>query len=131
MSIGKLARGVGVKVVTIRYYEQIGLLPPPARTANNYRVYNEEHARRLRFIRRCRDLGFSLHQVRDLCRLSAENATACVEVCRLAERHLQAIESKLIALHRLAAELRRISATCNGDNSTSGCRIIKALSLTA
>ena len=64
LSIGNLAKATGTKVVTIRYYEQIGLLPVPARTEGNYRAYNDEHLRRLRFIRRCRDLGFTLDQVR-------------------------------------------------------------------
>jgi DNA-binding transcriptional MerR regulator len=64
-SIGDLAKGAGTKVVTVRYYEKIGLLPVPSRTAGNYRTYSNEHIRRLRFIRRCRDLGFTLDQIRD------------------------------------------------------------------
>jgi DNA-binding transcriptional MerR regulator len=98
------------------------------RTAANYRAYSQEHAQRLRFIRRCRDLGFSLDQVRDLLRLSAENAPSCAEVCRIAGRHVQAIESKLADLKRLAAELRRISASCNGSRPMAECRIMEALS---
>jgi DNA-binding transcriptional MerR regulator len=128
MSIGKLAKETGVKVVTIRYYEQIGVLPAPARTAGNYRTYSEEHAQRLRFIRRCRDLGFSLDQVRDLFRLSTENAPSCAEVCRLAERHLKAIEDKLADLNHLASELRRISVSCSGSKPMAECRIMEALS---
>jgi DNA-binding transcriptional MerR regulator len=128
LSIGELAEQTGVKVVTIRYYEQIAVLPAPARTAGNYRIYSREHLRRLRFIRRCRDLGFSLHQVRDLLRLSSENAPSCAEVCRMAERHLKAIEDKLADLKRLAFELRRISASCTGDRPIGECRIIEALS---
>ena len=69
MSIGELAKETGVKIVTIRYYEQIGVLPAPARTAGNYRAYNEGHAQQLRFIRRCRDLGFSLDEVEEPLRL--------------------------------------------------------------
>ena len=115
MGIGELAKETGVKVVTIRYYEQIGVLPAPNRTGGNYRTYREEHAQRLRFIRRCRDLGFSLDQVRDLFRLSAENGPSCAEVCRVAERHLKAIEAKLADLNRLASELRRMSRSCNGS----------------
>jgi DNA-binding transcriptional MerR regulator len=98
MSIGELAKETGVKVVTIRYYEQIGVLPAPPRTAGTYRTYSEHHLRRLRFIRRCRELWFSLDQVRDILRLSAENAPSCAEVCRIAERHLNAIEDKLADL---------------------------------
>jgi DNA-binding transcriptional MerR regulator len=116
-----------VKVVTIRYYEQIGVVPLPVRTSANYRAYSPEHVQRLRFIRRCRDLGFSLDQVRDLFRLSAENAPSCVEVCRVAERHLQVIQSKLADLERLASELLRISASCNGSRPMAECRIMEAL----
>jgi DNA-binding transcriptional MerR regulator len=128
LSIGELAKTTGVKVVTIRYYEQIGVFPAPARTAGNYRIYGQKHAQRLRFIRRCRDLGFSLDQVRDLFRLSAENAPSCAEVCRIAERHLKAIESKLADLSRLASELRRIGASCSGNTPMAECLIMEALS---
>jgi DNA-binding transcriptional MerR regulator len=128
LSIGELAKDTGVRVVTIRYYEQIGVLPAPERTVANYRTYNQEHARRLRFIRRCRDLGFSLHQVRDLFRLSAENGPRCAEVCRIAERHLKAIEDKLADLNHLASELRRISASCSGSSPMAECSIMEALS---
>ena len=128
MSIGELARTTGVKVVTIRYYEQIGVLPTPSRTSGNYRIYGQEHARRLRFIRRCRELGFSLDEVRDLFRLSARNAPSCAEVCRIAELHLQAVEKKLADLSYLASELRRISASCNGNRPMAECRIMEALS---
>ncbi|MDQ6666400.1 MAG: helix-turn-helix domain-containing protein [Acidobacteriota bacterium] len=122
LSIGELAKETGIKIVTIRYYEQIGVLPAPARTPGNYRAYDEEHAQRLRFIRRCRDLGFSLDQVRDLFRLSAENAPSCVEVCGIAERHLKAIEGKLADLNRLASELSRISASCSGNRPMAECK---------
>jgi DNA-binding transcriptional MerR regulator len=128
MSIGELAKETGVKVVTIRYYEKIGVLPAPKRTAGNYRAYNEGHAQRLRFIRRCRDLGFPLDQVRDLFRLSAENAPSCAEVCRVAERHLKAIEDKLADLNHLASELRRINASCSGSRPMAECRVMEALS---
>lgn len=127
LSIGELAKKSGVKVVTIRYYEQIGLLPAPARTEGNYRAYDREHASRLGFIRRGRDLGFTLDQVRDLLRLSSEDAPTCEEVCDLAARHLQSIESKVADLERLAAELRRMSASCSGSLPMSECRIIEAL----
>lgn len=127
LSIGELAKKSGVKVVTIRYYEHIDLLPAPARTEGNYRTYNREHASRLSFIRRCRDLGFPLDQVRDLLRLSSEDAPSCEEVCHLAARHLQSIEDKVADLERLAAELRRMSASCSGSLPMSDCRIIEAL----
>lgn len=128
LRIGELARQTGVKVVTIRYYEQVGLISPPQRTAGNYRTYSCEDAKRLRFIRRCRDFGFSLEQVRDLLRLSAENAPSCAEVCRLAKEHSRAIQDKLADLTRLASELERIATSCTGRRPMAHCRIIETLS---
>src|SRR5919197_2776057 len=115
LRIGEMAKATCVKVVTIRYYEQIGLMPAPPRTEGNYRAYTEEHISRLRFIRRCRSLGFTLEQVRDLLRLSSEQNQACSEVDRITKRHLTEIEEKIADLSRLAVELRRISRRCHGD----------------
>ena len=77
LRIGDLAKATGTKVVTIRYYEQIGLLPVPFRTDGNYRCYTEEHVRQLRFVRRCRNLGFTLAQVRELLHLSLQANHEC------------------------------------------------------
>ena len=128
LTIGKLACETGVKVVTIRYYEQIGLMPIAPRTDGNYRTYSLEHRRRLLFIRRCRDLGFTLDQIRDLLRLSSEKTQACAEVDRIAEQHRHTVEAKLADLTRLASELRRLSACCRGKGVIADCRIIEALS---
>jgi DNA-binding transcriptional MerR regulator len=73
-SIGELSKATGVKVVTIRYYEHVKLMPEPARTEGNYRIYSREHLHRLQFVRRCRDLGFTLDQLRDLLGLSVQAA---------------------------------------------------------
>jgi DNA-binding transcriptional MerR regulator len=107
MSIGDLAKATGVKVVTIRFYEQVGLMPTPSRTEGNYRVYKPEHVRRFKFIRRLRALGFTLDQVRDLLRLSSEKNQACSEVDRITNRHLAEVEQKIRDLQKLASELRR------------------------
>ena len=128
MSIGGLAKATGVKIVTIRYYEQVGVLPAVNRTSGNYRNYGGDHVRRLRFVRRCRDLGFSLDQVRDLLRLSATNGPTCAEVCAMAARQRAAVEKKIADLKRLASELQRIGASCNGRRTMAECRIIEALS---
>jgi DNA-binding transcriptional MerR regulator len=127
-TIGKLAGETGVKVVTIRYYEKIGLMPAAPRTDGNYRMYGLEHRTRLHFIRRCRGLGFTLDQVRDLLRLSSEKTQACAEVDRIAEQHRRTVEEKLADLTRLASELRRLSACCRGKGLIADCRIIEALS---
>ncbi len=128
LSIGEVAKATGIKVVTIRYYEQIGLVSPPSRTGGNYRAYSQEHLRRLRFIRRCRDLGFTLVQVRELLRLSSKKNQGCSEVDRITARHLADVEDKISDLKRLSKELRRLSACCRGEGLIADCRIIEALS---
>jgi len=128
LTIGDLAKATGTKVVTIRYYERIGLLPPPERTGGNYRAYEPMHLDRLRFIRRSRGLGFTLDQIRELLRLSSQEGKACVEVDRIAAAHLAETEEKIADLTRLAARLRRIISRCEGGGVIADCRIIEALS---
>jgi Cu(I)-responsive transcriptional regulator len=125
--IGDLAKQTGVKVVTIRYYEQAGLLPVCQRTSGNYRMYAQEHLERLNFVRRCRELGFSLEQIKDLLLLSASQSPTCTDVCKVAADHLKEVESKITDLMRLAFELRRISSSCNGKQPSADCRIIASL----
>lgn len=128
LKIGQLAKVTDTKVVTIRYYEKIGLLAPPRRTAGNYRAYEPRHLERLRFIRRCRDLGFTLDHVRDLLRLPCDEDQKCTEVDRIAVEHLFAVERKIADLERLADELRRIGSLCKGGGRIADCRIVEALS---
>jgi DNA-binding transcriptional MerR regulator len=128
LNIGGLSKETGVKVVTIRFYEKIGVLDAPPRSGGNYRVYSHQHVRRLHFVRRCRDLGFSLNQIVDFLSLSSENSSSCTKVCRIAERHLKDVEDKLADLKRLALELRRITSSCSGTHPMSECQIIEALS---
>jgi DNA-binding transcriptional MerR regulator len=125
--IGDLAKRTGVKVVTIRYYEQAGLMPICERTTGNYRVYAQEHLERLHFVRRCRGLGFSLKQIKDMLLLSAAESPTCADVCDVAAGHLKEVESKIADLRRLASELRRLRSSCNGKRSSRECRIIAAL----
>lgn len=127
LKIGDLARATDTKVVTIRYYEKIGLMPAPARSDSNYRHYEAGHLDRLRFIRRCRDLGFSLDQIRDLLDLSSDTERPCTDVDALAATHLAEVERKIADLQALAAELQRISASCNGGGMISNCRILDAI----
>ena len=128
VGIGELAKLTTTKVVTIRYYERIGLLASPPRTAGNYRAYDREQVSRLRFIRRCRDLGFTLDQVRDLLRLSSRKDQDCTAVDRLTAAHLAAVESKIADLKRLATELQRLNTCCQGGGRIADCRIVEALS---
>lgn len=127
LKIGDLARATDTKVVTIRYYEKIGLMPAPARSDSNYRHYDAGHLERLRFIRRCRDLGFSLDQIRDLLELSSDTERPCTDVDAIAAMHLAEVERKIADLQALATELQRISASCNGGGMISNCRILNAI----
>lgn len=127
LKIGDLAKETGTKVVTIRYYEKIGLLPAPERNQGNYRTYERAHLDRLRFIRRCRALGFSLDQIRDLLALASDAKRSCHEVDKLTADHLAEVEAKIADLTRLAQELRRISRRCSGGGTIANCRIIEAI----
>ena len=126
--IGDLARVSKVKVVTIRYYEQVGLIPPAPRTEGNYRIYGRESRERLCFIRRCRELGFNLDQIRDLLRLASDKTMPCAEVKRIATEHRKAVAAKLAGLQSLEDKLRRIGSSCSGDCIIADCRIVEALS---
>lgn len=126
-SIGDLARATGTKVVTIRYYERIGLLPAPERTAGNYRSYGTDHLGRLSFIRRARDLGFTIEQVRDLLGLSDQRERSCEAVDAIACEHLAEVERKIADLQALRRELASIIDQC-GCGTIAECRIIEALS---
>lgn len=127
LKIGDLARETDTRVVTIRYYEKIGLLPAPPRRDGNYRVYGGAELARLRFIRRCRALGFSLDQVRELVALSSEAERPCAEVDRLTAVHLAEVKRKIADLTALAEELTRISSSCQGRETISNCRILDAI----
>ena len=126
-SIGELSRRVGVKVPTIRYYEEIGLLPPPPRTEGRQRRYGESEAARLGFIRHARDLGFEVEAIRDLLSLSARPGEPCEPADRIVLRHLEDVDRKIDQLTRLRAELRRMLEGC-GHGQVSDCRIIQVLS---
>ena len=128
LSIGGLAKAAGVKVVTVRYYEKVNLMPEPSRTEGNYRAYKREHLQRLRFIRRCRDLGFTLDQVREIMQLSVQAERGCSGIGQLTAKHLADIERKIADLKSLAAELRRINRRCPGNRTIANCRILEALS---
>ncbi|PKU24402.1 MerR family transcriptional regulator [Telmatospirillum siberiense] len=126
LTIGDLGRATETKVETIRYYERIGLLPIPARTAGNYRSYDDWHLGRLSFIRRARNLGFSLEQVRDLLGLADQRDRSCEAVDAIARGHLADIDRKIADLTALRRELSSIIGQC-GCGTIAECRIIEAL----
>jgi DNA-binding transcriptional MerR regulator len=126
LTIGRLSKATATKVETICYYERIGLLSAPARSEGNYRLYTEEHRKRLAFIRKGRALGFTIEQVRALLRLTDQREQSCAEVDRLAADHVQAIDQKIADLAALGDELRRLIAQCR-RGKISECRIVEAL----
>jgi MerR family transcriptional regulator, mercuric resistance operon regulatory protein len=127
MPIGELSRRTGGNIETIRYYERIGLLPTPDR-AGRYRRYGSADTRRLIFIRRARELGFTLDEVRALLRLSeADGGTACADVRELAARHLTEVKAKLAALRVMERTLTEAVRRCDAGE-VPGCPLIDALS---
>lgn len=127
MAIGELSRRAGVKIPTIRYYEQTGLMPEPDRTQANQRRYGMEHLERLAFIRHARDLGFSIEAITDLLRLSAHPDKPCMDADRIARDHLEDIRAKISRLQSLERELARmLMQQCN--HTIGDCRVIEALS---
>lgn len=126
LSIGYLARATDTKIETIRYYERIGLLPKPARTSGNYRSYDNPHLTRLVFIRRARELGFSIGQVRDLLSLSDQKDRSCSQVDAIAREHLAEVDARIRSLKALRHELDSIIHQCH-LGTIAECRIIDAL----
>ncbi len=127
LAIGDLARQTGVKVPTIRYYEQIGLLPEAGRTASNRRQYDDRAVRRLKFIRHARELGFEVAAIRQLLDLAEQPQRSCAKVDALAREHLQAIISRIERLTALKAEVETMIAAC-AKGRIAKCRIIDTLS---
>lgn len=125
-SIGELARATGTKVETIRYYERTGLLSAPARTSSNYRAYAPRHLGHLSFIRRARDLGFSIEQVKALLSLVDQRERSCEAVDVIAREHLFEVERKLADLTALQRELTALIGQCR-HGTVAECRIIEVL----
>jgi Cu(I)-responsive transcriptional regulator len=126
LRIGALARATGTKVETIRWYEKVGLLGQPERSGANYRVYGGEGLARLSFIRRARDLGFSIDQIRALLDLSDDRSRDCATVDAIASQHLRAVDQKIADLEALRRELARVVSSCAGG-TVAECRILDAL----
>ncbi|MGR4928161.1 helix-turn-helix domain-containing protein [Bradyrhizobium sp. CAR08] len=127
LSIGALAKEAGVKVPTIRYYEQIGLLEAPSRTEGQQRRYGAETVRRLNFIRHSRELGFEIDDIRELLSLSAQPSGPCEDADKIAARHLDAVDLRIRQLTLLRNELKRMLDECRGG-SVAECRVIDSLS---
>lgn len=126
LTIGKLGASAGVKVPTIRYYEQIGLLPDPDRSAGNQRLYPKTTMDRLAFIRHARELGFPLEAIRDLLSLSDRPDQSCAAADAIAKAQLLATRARIARLRALEAELERMVSQC-ACGTISDCRVIEVL----
>ena len=126
LSIGTLAKRTGTKVQTVRYYEQIGLMPEPGRTEGGQRRYGEAELDRLAFIRHARDLGFPLEAIRELLDLSDSPERSCAQVDGVAQRQLKAVQARIARLQSLELELQRMIRECRSDR-VADCRILEVL----
>lgn len=124
--IGELARRTGVKVPTIRFYEQIGLLAAPPRTEGNQRRYGKAEIDRLNFIRHARELGFEVEQIRELLAMSQEPQASCHQADSIAKAHLREVDLRIKRLQALREELARMIDEC-GHGRICDCRIIEVL----
>jgi MerR family transcriptional regulator, mercuric resistance operon regulatory protein len=127
ISIGVLAKRTGCKIETIRYYEKIGLLPPPARSGAGHRIFDADQLRRLRFVRRARGLGFALDEVRALLRLADGPQRSCAQARGITEGHLADVRARIAdlkAMERVLSDTVRLCA----DGTKPTCPIIEALS---
>jgi Cu(I)-responsive transcriptional regulator len=127
ITIGKLARDIGIGAGTLRYYERLGLLAPAERTSAGYRKYGAAAARRLRFIRRAQALGFTLEEVADLLKLSDNPRASARQVKKATQAKITDIEQRIEALTRMKQGLAELEARCSGHGSTGECPILAAL----
>ena len=124
-AIGEASKRSGVSVETIRYYEREGIVPKPGRAANGRRLYSDDEISELAFIKRCRDLGFSLPDVRALRSLSESIDRACAEVAGLGERHLADVRSKIADLRKIETALQELVASC--ERGEAKCAMLETL----
>lgn len=127
MRIGELSRLTQTPIDTIRFYERIGLLPPPGRTTSNYRAYQPSHVARLLFVRRCRSLDMPLGDVRRLISFCDAPERHCTQVNELLDAHIARVQQRVAALEALEAELRELRAVCRKPGGARRCAILRTL----
>lgn len=127
LSIGQVAKGAGVGIETVRFYERQGLLEEPDRKASGYRQYPEGVVARLRFIRRAKELGFTLREIKELLALRIDPGATRADVRQQAQAKVADIESKIGDLQRMKEALLRLTASCHGDGPPNDCPILEAL----
>lgn len=127
LSIGQVARRAGVGVETVRFYEREGLLEEPPRRASGYRQYSEQVVKRIHFIKRAQQLGFSLKEITELLLLRVDGQTSCEEVKQHTEAKIAQVERKLLELQRMRQALLQVAALCTGEGPGSRCPMLDAL----
>ncbi len=127
MKIGELARGAGVDVQTVRYYEREGLLDAPSRTPSGYRAYGSRHLERLNFVRHCRSLDMPLAEIKRLIELSGDKSVSCDDVDELVRSHLRRVSAKRAALQELEAQLHALTEQCAAGHRIADCGILAEL----
>ena len=127
LTIGQLAKIAGVGVETVRFYERKGLLAEPNRRPSGYRQYGEEVVNRLRFIKRAKELGFTLNEIKELLSLRLDLTTTCADVKERAEEKIDDIEAKIRTLRRMKNALVKVTKACSGRGGTSECPILETL----
>jgi MerR family copper efflux transcriptional regulator len=127
LSIGQVARRAGVGVETVRFYEREGLLEGPPRRASGYRQYSEEVVKRLHFIKRAQQLGFSLKEIAELLLLRVDAQTSCDEVKQRTEAKIAEVERKLVELQHMRQALLQVHSLCIGQGPTGRCPMLEAL----
>jgi len=126
-TIGWVAKEAGVNAQTVLYYERRGLLPAPSRSINGYRIFNDASVRRIRFIKRAQELGFTLKQVKALLTLQGEKDASCAEVSAMAASHLEDIEAKIHDLERMRKALVPLVEACPKKGALKACPIMDSL----
>jgi MerR family mercuric resistance operon transcriptional regulator len=127
MTIGEVAKAAEIGVETVRFYEREGLIAEPPRRRSGYRQYPPDTVRRLRFIRRAKELGFTLSEIGELLDLRVDPTKSCADVRTLARAKMADIEAKMLDLARIQAALAELVRTCRGKGPTSDCPILDAL----
>jgi len=127
LSIGQVARRANIGVETVRFYEREGLIGRPSRRASGYRQYEPAVVTRLRFIRRAKELGFTLREIKELLELRLDPTSTCADVKGRAQAKIEDIDSKLASLRRVRKALSRLLEACDGRKGTAECPILDAL----
>ena len=128
ITVGKVAKGAGVGIQTVRYYERRGLISAKAQTEKGYRLYKPETPDRIRFIKNAQAIGFTLKEIGGLLRLSVKNPSNCARVLKKAESKLSDIQARIVGLKSLEKVLKGLVKSCQGNRTTEDCPVLNCLS---